>query len=111
MGALKRSQRNRNPDDFKPKRAEKEAVKAFKLAASEAKDAVYEEFCQEVSKDRALFKFWNLYRYMARKRCTKNALLGNFGQSIKSILGHKFLWFCVVLVKPVPTKYDMTEEY
>ena len=53
--ALKRSQRNRNPDDLEPKRAEKEAVKTFKLAASEAKDAVYEEFCQEVSKDRALF--------------------------------------------------------
>ena len=65
--ALKRSQRNRNPEDLEPKRAEKEAVKAFKVAVSEAKDAVYEGFCQEVSEDRALFKFWNLYRSMARK--------------------------------------------
>ena len=74
--ALKRSQRNRNPDYLEPKRAEKEAVKTFKLAASEAKDAVYEEFCQEVSEDRALFKFWNLYRSMARK--TKPSTICDF---------------------------------
>ena len=63
--AMKQHQANK--DDPNLERAEKEAVSAFKAAACVAKDEIYEEFCEEVTEDRALFKFWSLYRLMCRK--------------------------------------------
>ena len=60
-------QHQANKDDPDLERVEKEAVRAFKAAACVAKDEIYEEFCEEVTEDRALFKFWSLYRLMCRK--------------------------------------------
>ena len=63
--AMKQHQANKDDPDLE--RVEKEAVRAFKAAACVAKDEIYEEFCEEVTEDRALFKFWSLYRLMCGK--------------------------------------------
>ena len=50
------------------KEDERNASLAFKRAAQEAKDEVYEDFCANVNEDRALFLFWKLYRDMQSKQ-------------------------------------------
>ena len=47
-------QHQANKDDPDLERVEKEAVRAFKAATCVAKDEIYEEFCEEVTEDRAL---------------------------------------------------------
>ena len=53
-------QHQANKDGTVLERAEKEEVSA-KAAASVAKDEIYEDFCEEVIINRALFKMWSLY--------------------------------------------------
>ena len=50
------------------KEEEGNASRAFKIAAQEAKDEIYEDFCVNVNEDRALFLLWKLYRDMQSKQ-------------------------------------------
>ena len=64
--ALRANQRD--IDKERLKEDERSASRAFKRAAQEAKDEIYEEFCINVNEDRALFLFWKLYRDMQSKQ-------------------------------------------
>ena len=64
--ALRKSQNNRDSEGLRE--AAKEATKNFKTTAKEAKSSKYEEFCNEVTADKALHKFWQLYGAMKNKR-------------------------------------------
>ena len=64
--ALKASQNNKCDEDLKA--AAKEATRQFKIVSKEAKCDKYEEFCKEVTADKALHKFWQLYGAMNNKQ-------------------------------------------
>ena len=57
----------RHPGDETAKKLAKSAANAFKEEAEKAKSQKYEAFCEEVSADKALIKFWNLYGAMHNK--------------------------------------------
>ncbi len=61
----------RNRDDDQLAAAVKEAAQVLKTVAKEAKSMRYEEFCNEVTEDRALHKFWQLYGAMKNKQKTR----------------------------------------
>ena len=67
--ALKTSQRSREDEGLREEA--KEATKKFKSVAKEAKDDKYDEFCKEVTADKALHKFWQLYGAMKNKKKSK----------------------------------------
>ena len=50
------------------KEAAKAASNLFKEAAMRSKSDRYETFCKEVTADKALIKFWNLYGAMQNRR-------------------------------------------
>ena len=64
--ALKASQNKKCDEDLKA--AAKEATRQFKIVSKEAKCDKYEEFCKEVTADKALHKFWQLYGAMNNKQ-------------------------------------------
>ena len=64
--ALRLAQRDNTNGNLKE--AAKTASHEFKVAATKAKSDKYERFCVEVTEDRALIKFWNLYGAMTNKR-------------------------------------------
>lgn len=67
--ALKTSQRDSSNPELRE--LAKQASSKFKLEADEAKGRKYEEFCEEVSADRALHKFWDLYGAMKNRQKSK----------------------------------------
>ena len=67
--ALKSFQRH--PDEATAKERARAAVNTFKEEAVKAKSKKYETFCEEVSADKALIKFWNLYGAMHNKHKAK----------------------------------------
>ena len=56
------------------KEAAKAASNLFKEAVMRSKSDRYETFCKEVTADKALIKFWNLYGAMQNRRKTKTIL-------------------------------------
>ena len=50
----------------------KTASNTFKQEALKAKSDKYESFCKEVTADKALIKFWNLYGSMQNKKKSKS---------------------------------------
>ena len=50
---------------------ERKASKTFQAAAEEAKSTRYENFCAEISDDKALHKFWEFHRAMNNKKKVK----------------------------------------
>ena len=68
--ALKESQRTSSDQELR--NAARQASNMFKSAANEAKSKKYEEFCQEVTADKAMHKFWKLYGAMKNKQKSKS---------------------------------------
>ena len=64
--ACKKSQRNK--DSYEHKEEAKQASKAFEEAANREKEERYEDFCQSVTQDRTLYKFWQFYGAMNNTR-------------------------------------------
>ena len=60
--ACKRAQRNKDSPELR--NSAREAARAFEEAATQEKDARYEDFCQSVTHDRTLHKFWQFYGAM-----------------------------------------------
>ena len=59
-------QNDRNNEGLRE--AAKQATKKFKTVAKKAKCRKYEEFCNEVTADKGLYTFWQLYGTMKNKR-------------------------------------------
>ena len=64
--AQKRASRNRSCVQLKEEA--RAAAKAFENAAKVVKAQLYEEFSQQVSEDKSLYKFWQLYASMNRAK-------------------------------------------
>ena len=68
--ALRASQRNKNDQELRD--VARQAANTFKQVATEAKGRKYEEFCSEVTADKALHKFWGLYGAMKNRHKAKS---------------------------------------
>ena len=68
--ALKKHQRR--PESKELSDSAKAASNTFKEEADKAKSEKYENFCREVTADKALIKFWNLYGAMNNKRKSRS---------------------------------------
>ena len=64
--ACKRLQRNKESEELKTNA--RQTAKAFEDAATQEKDTRYEEFCQSVTQDRTLYKFWQFFGAMNNTR-------------------------------------------
>ena len=68
--ACRKSQRNKTSEELKNKA--REASKVFEEAATLEKEERYEKFCQSVTHDRTLHKFWQFYGAMNNTRKGNN---------------------------------------
>ena len=68
--ACKRAQRNRENEILRLEA--KQATKAFEDAANREKEERYEDFCQSITHDRTLHKFWQFYGAMNNNRKGSN---------------------------------------